>query len=179
MTTTAPAAPPAGLPVRASARAQLCERLLSDLRAETARADSKASVLVAALGMTAGVFSAVLANRGWTPARLSTRGTLLWWTGIASYAASLFALLLAVVPRYRRTWAPGQPVSSFADIRQAVRASRLDAAIDDTARDPTAALIAGLCETSRIATRKHQWIRTGLIAFCVGTVLVPTSLLIE
>ncbi|WP_240118058.1 MULTISPECIES: Pycsar system effector family protein [unclassified Streptomyces] len=175
MTTTGEPGPVTGAP----ARAQLCERLLADLRGEIARADSKASVLVAALGLAAGVFSGMLAGRNWSPTSLSGPGTVAWWTGIAALALSLFALLLAVLPRYRRdAWAPGRPLSYFGDIQQAVRANRLEAALDDTERDPTAGLVAALTETSGIAARKHQWIRTGLIAFCVGTVLVPASLLI-
>ena len=89
---------------------QLCERLLADLRTEIARADSKASVLVAALGMTAGVFSALLAGRDWNPAVLSTFGTVVWGAGAAFLVLSLFALLLAVLPRYRsEPWTPGSP----------------------------------------------------------------------
>lgn len=159
--------------------AQLCERLLADLRTEIARADSKASVLVAALGMTAGVFSGLLAGRNWNPGALSTFGTVVWGAGAASLTLSLFALLLAVLPRHRsEPWAPGQPLSYFGDIQQAVRLGQLEAALADTQRDPTAALTSALTETSRIATRKHQWIRTGLISFCTGTLLLPASLLI-
>lgn len=155
------------------------ERLLVELRAEIARADNKAAVLVAALGMTAGVFSGLLAGRGWTPSALSAPGAFFLWSSAAALALSLFALLLAVLPRYRtRDWAPGQPLCYFGDIQQAVRAGQLDTALSDTARNPAAVLLVGLTETSRIAARKHQWIRTGLIAFCVGTALLPASLLI-
>ncbi|MFD5568184.1 Pycsar system effector family protein [Streptomyces cadmiisoli] len=180
MTTADPVAPaPATDATAAVRRAELCERLLTDLRTEIARADSKAAVLVAALGMTAGVFSGLLAGRNWSPAALSAPGTALWWAGVASLALSLFALLLAVLPRYRTgTWAPGQPLSYFGDIQRAVRAGRLDTALADTEADPAAGLTAALTETSRIAWRKHQWIRIGLIAFCAGTLLLPASLLI-
>ncbi|MGX1132478.1 hypothetical protein RKD49_004668 [Streptomyces glaucescens] len=166
-------------PATGPARTQVCERLLADLRTEIARADSKAAVLVAALGMTAGVFSGLLAGRDWTPDALGAPGTALWWAGTAALAFSLVALLLAVLPRYRAgSWAPGQPLSYFGDIRRAVRTGRLDDALADTAADPTAGLVAALTETSRIAWRKHQWIRAGLIAFCTGTLLLPASLLI-
>ncbi|MER5407848.1 Pycsar system effector family protein [Streptomyces sp. NPDC002769] len=158
---------------------RLCERLLADLRAEITRADSKASVLVAALGMTAGVFSGLLAGHGWTPAALSVPGAALCWAGVGSLALSLLALLLAVLPRYGAAdWAPGHPLSYFGDIQQAVRLGCLRTALADTGRDPTGGLAKALAETSGIAARKHQWIRTGLIAFCVGTVLLPASLLI-
>ncbi|MFF9675454.1 Pycsar system effector family protein [Streptomyces eurythermus] len=171
--------PPDGSADRSLDRLRLCERLLTDLRTEIARADSKASVLVAALGMTAGLLSGLLAGRNWAPDRLSAAGALLWWAGTVCLVLSLFSLLLAVLPRYRPvTWAPGQPLSYFGDIRQAARAGRLEAALDDTVRDPAAGLLASLAANSAIAARKHQWIRSGLIAFCAGTVLVPASLLI-
>ncbi|WP_329276071.1 Pycsar system effector family protein [Streptomyces sp. NBC_01451] len=174
-----PAAPPPGTPAAPADHTQLCERLLADLRTEIARADSKASVLVAALGMTAGVFSGLLAGRDWNPAALTTPGTVVWALGAAALVLSLFSLLLAVLPRHRtEPWVPGQPLSYFGDIQQAVRLGRLTAALADTERDPTAALTSALTDTSRIATRKHQWIRTGLISFCTGTLLLPVSLLI-
>lgn len=155
------------------------ERLLADLRTEIGRADSKASVLVAALGLTGGVFSGRLASSGWTPGRLGLPGTALWWTGTLSLALALFCLLMAVLPRYSGTpWAPGRPLTYFGDIQQAARAGQLTDALADTARDSGPALLAALEHTSRIAARKHQWIRSGLIAFCAGTALIPASLLI-
>ncbi|MEU5100598.1 Pycsar system effector family protein [Streptomyces sp. NPDC020996] len=170
-----PAAPgdgPAGL-------LPLCERLLTELRAELARADNKASVLVGALGMTAGVCGGLLAGRSWTPAALSSTGAVLWWAGVTALVLSLFALLLTVLPRYRATrWEPGQPLSYFGDIQEAVRLGRLESALDTTRQDPAAALAAALTDTSRIAARKHQWIRVGLIAFCAGTLLLPAALLL-
>jgi hypothetical protein len=157
----------------------LCERLLAELRNEVARADGKASVLVGALGMTGGVFSGLLAGRGWTPADLSAAGTAVWWAAVTALGVSLFALLLAVLPRYRsERWTPGRPLSYFGDIQQAVRQGQLETALSDTRRDPTTGLTMALTELSQIAARKHQWIRTGLIAFCTGTVLLPASLLI-
>ncbi|WP_427921997.1 Pycsar system effector family protein [Streptomyces sp. cg40] len=176
--TPTPTPPPPPLP-NPTDLIPLCERLLSELRNEVARADGKASVLVGALGMTAGVFSGLLAGRGWTPGELSGIATALWWVALAALGLSLFALLLAVLPRYRsERWAPGRPLSYFGDIQQAVRQGRLETALGDTGRDPTAGLTQALAELSQIVARKHQWIRTGLIAFCTGTVLLPASLLI-
>ncbi|BBC35892.1 uncharacterized protein SGFS_071860 [Streptomyces graminofaciens] len=149
-------------------------QLLGDLRAEIARADTKASVLVGALGITAGL----LGGRGWSPAALSPTAALLWWLGAASLVTALFALLLAVLPRYRRSsWEPGRPLTYFGDVRRAARAGALAEAVAETGRDPAAGLFTALAETSRIVARKHLWIRTGLVAFGCAAVLLPGSAL--
>ncbi|MFE2386935.1 Pycsar system effector family protein [Streptomyces misionensis] len=168
-TTTPPSAP-----VRHTA-----ERLLGELRDEISRADAKASVLVAALGLAAGLFTGLVAGRNWSPGRLSVPATALWWAGAAGLALSLLALLLAVLPRYRAgSWAAGRPLCYFGDIHQAVREGRLAEALADTERDPGAALLAALAENSRIAASKHRWIRTGLVAFSAGVLLLPTAALV-
>ncbi|RPK91457.1 hypothetical protein EES47_05930 [Streptomyces sp. ADI98-12] len=168
----APSPPRAGATVAA--------RLLADLHTEIGRADSKAAVLVAALGMTAGLFTGLLAGKDWAPGSLGAPGLVLWWAGAAALAVSLLALLLAVLPRYRTdAWAPGEPLSYFADIRQAAAAgeAELTRALAATERDPLHGLARALTGTSRIAAAKHRWIRTGLIAFSAGSVLLPTAVL--
>ncbi|WP_405617901.1 Pycsar system effector family protein [Streptomyces sp. NBC_00076] len=159
--------------------ARAAERLLTDLRTEIARADAKAAVLVSALGVAAGVLGGSLAGRDWTPARLSALGGAAWWSGVVALAVALLALLLAVVPRHGTSrWAPGAPLSYFGDIQRAARCGHLAHALAETERVPAAGAITALTETSRIAVRKHQWIRAGLIALGVAVVLLPASLLI-
>ncbi|GHJ34932.1 Pycsar system effector family protein [Streptomyces sp. TS71-3] len=149
------------------------------MRTEIARADAKAAVLVAALGMTAGLFSGLLTGRSWTPRVLSPLAATIWWCGTAAFALSLVALLLTVLPRHSRVgWSPGAPLAYFGDVRRAVRAGLLAEALAETELHPLAGLATALNETSRIASRKHEWIRVGLIAFCVGSALLPTALLI-
>jgi hypothetical protein len=149
-------------------------QLLADLRAEIARADTKASVLAGALGIMAGL----LGGHRWSPAALSPTAAILWWAGATSLVTALFALLLAVLPRYRRsTWEPGRPLTYFGDIRRAARVDGLAAALSETGRDPALGLFLALAETSRIVARKHLWIRTGLIAFGCAAVLLPGSAL--
>ncbi|CAI4162572.1 Pycsar system effector family protein [Streptomyces albidoflavus] len=172
-------------PCHAAARppppgATVAARLLADLHTEIGRADSKAAVLVAALGMTAGVFTGLLAGKDWAPGSLGAAGLVLWWAGTAALAVSLLALLLAVLPRYRAdAWAPGEPLSYFADIRQAAAAgeAELTRALAATEHDPLHGLARALTGTSRIAAAKHRWIRAGLIAFSAGSVLLPAAVL--
>ncbi|MFJ4514176.1 Pycsar system effector family protein [Streptomyces sp. NPDC088817] len=176
MTAPGITAPPAAPTASADRTAQ---GLLAELHDEIARADTKASVLVAALGMTAGVFTGLVAGKDWSPSKLSGPGTALWWAGTAALVLSLVALLLAVLPRFGPgSWAEGRPLCYFGDIQQAVRAGRLAEALADTERDPGAAVLAALTEKSRIAVSKHRWIRTGLVSFCVGTLLLPAAALV-
>lgn len=154
-------------------------RLLADLRVEIARADSKAALLVGAFGMTSGVLSAQLAGRHWQPGLLSAPGQTLWWAGAVALATALPALLLAVLPRsLGAEWQAGAPLTYFGDMRSADRQGRLAEALTTTDENPDAALRAALAANSRIAVRKHQWIRVGLLAFCAGALLLPTALLI-
>ncbi|WKX71989.1 Pycsar system effector family protein [Streptomyces sp. XD-27] len=173
MTATGPAAPAAAPGTEAAAR------LLAELRSEIARADSKANTLVAAIGTTTGVITGLLAGRDWEPSTLSAPGTAVWWTGSAALATGLLSLLMVVLPRYRSsTWAPGAPLTYFGDIQRAVQRDELAQALAETERDPAASLMAALAENSRIAARKHHWVRAGLIAFSAGAVLLPASLLV-
>jgi hypothetical protein len=151
-------------------------RLLADLRAEITRADAKAAVLVGVLSLMSGVLAAL-------PIRHAHHGpppvALLWWAGAVCLVVALMSLLLAVVPRYGRSrWEPGRPLTYFGDIQRAARAGDLSAALAETGRDPSEALLLALTEASRIAARKHLWIRTGLVAFAGAAVLLPGSLLL-
>ncbi|MEW1569904.1 Pycsar system effector family protein [Streptomyces sp. NPDC093509] len=153
-------------------------QLLADLRCEIARADTKATVLVGALGISGGMLAALLTNRGWSPTRLPVLAALLWWAGATSLIVALFALLLAVLPRYGRSrWAPGRPLTYFGDVHRAARSGLLSAALMDTGRDAARGHLLALAETSAIAARKHFWIRTGLVSFGCAAALLPGSML--
>lgn len=154
-------------------------RLLTELRDEVTRADAKATVLLGALGMTAGLLTALLSGRRWSPSLLSAAGSLLWWAGALALVGTLLAALLAVAPRYRRScWQPGHPLTYFGDIRRAARTGELATALTETGRDPVGALLPAVAEVSRIAARKHLWIRSGLITFCCAVALLLGSLLV-
>lgn len=154
-------------------------RLLAELRTEIAHADNKASVLLGALSMTAGLIGALLAARGWSPGSLGAPGACLWWAGLAGLAGSLVALLLAITPRYGPTrWSPGRPLTYFDDIRRAVAEGELSRALADTEAAPAAGLVDALTATSRIVGAKHAWIRVGLAAYGTGAVLLPIALLV-
>ncbi|KOG53867.1 hypothetical protein ADK75_14705 [Streptomyces virginiae] len=156
---------------------EAADRLLTDLRVELARADSKAALLVGALGMTVGAVSAQLSGPHRSPGHLSVSGTAVWWAGVTALAMALVALLLAVVPRCLRSgWQAGSPLAYFGDIRSADRQGRLVEALAVTGEDPGSALHAALAANSRIAVRKLLWVRTGLLAYGAGALLLLVAL---
>ncbi len=153
-------------------------QLLAELRSEIARADAKATILLGMLGMSAAILCSLLTGRRWSPVELPAFGALLWWTGASALAASLFALLLAVLPRYSSVpWTPGRPLTHFADVYGAAKVGRLPTALAELGRDPAGSLFLALSETSRIAVRKHFWIKAGLISFGCSAVLLPSSVI--
>ncbi|MFJ2648677.1 Pycsar system effector family protein [Streptomyces sp. NPDC087420] len=173
---TAPTPPPGGAGAADERAAQL---LLDNLRTEIGRADSKAAVLMTAVGLTTSSYSGLLAGRGWSLWQLTTTAQVLCWMGAASLTGSLYALLLAVLPRYGTPgWQPGMPLTHFADIRRACDLGTLAEALPRPGHDPAPALLGALAATSRIAYRKHVWIRRGLLSFAAATLLLPVALLI-
>jgi hypothetical protein len=159
-----------------SPQVQAGARLLADLRAEITRADAKAAVLAGVLGLTGSAIAALPARRAH---RAPPTVALLWWAGAVCLVIALFALLLAIVPRDgTNRWEPGRPLTYFGDIQRAARAGELTTALAETGRDPLEAVLLALTETSRIAARKHLWIRRGLVAFTGATLLLPGSLLL-
>lgn len=152
-------------------------RLLSDLRAETAHADNKASLLLGALSMTVGLLGGLLATRRWSVSQLSPIGTVLWWAAVTALAGSLLSLLLAVRPRYSTSaWSPGHPLTYFDDICRAAERGLLAEALDRTRASPDTGLLSALAENSRIVASKHLWIRVGLDFYCAGVLLLPVAL---
>ncbi|MEW1633978.1 Pycsar system effector family protein [Streptomyces sp. NPDC093801] len=159
---------------------EVAVRLLADLRVEIARADTKAALLVGALGMTAGVVGGQPSGPHRSPGSLPGWGPVLWWAGVVALALALLALLLAVLPRsLRSAWQTGSPLAYFGDIHSADRQGRLAEALADTGHDPGSAVCAALAANSRIAVRKHQWIRAGLLAYGFGALMLPTALLLR
>ncbi|MEV0256498.1 Pycsar system effector family protein [Streptomyces sp. NPDC050732] len=155
-------------------------QLLADLRNEITRADTKATVLAGVLSMSAGLLGGLLTSSRWNPTVLTGHAGALWWTGLLAHAIAQLALLLAVMPRYRRSrWRPGVPLTYFGDIHRASRSGRLGTALTDTGQATADGLLTALAETSRIVVHKHLWIRAGLIAFGCASLLLPGALLVN
>ncbi|MER5494006.1 Pycsar system effector family protein [Streptomyces sp. NPDC002454] len=172
--TGAAAGADAAVPVLPAAGAQTAERLLSEVRAEIGRADTKASVLIGALGMCAGV----VLTTYWSHVPVSGLSRFMGMAALLTWACALGFLLFATAPRYRASrWSSGTPLTYFLDIRRAAGSGVLADALRTTEREPLAGLVIALRDTSDIAAAKHRWIRTGLVCFLVGAVALAGSAL--
>ncbi|MEU6488171.1 Pycsar system effector family protein [Streptomyces sp. NPDC046887] len=163
------AAPPAPEPegVRAG------EQLLAELRAEIGRADTKASVLVGALGLCAAT-----ALGGWAALPVAGPGRWLVLAGGAAWALALGCLLFATAPRYRASrWRTGAPMTYFLDVRRAAGVGALAVGLRDAERDRLSAVVIALDDTSAIVAAKHRWIRVGLGCFVLGGAALATAFL--
>ncbi|MEU8962178.1 Pycsar system effector family protein [Streptomyces sp. NPDC048491] len=150
------------------------ERLLAEVRSEIGRADTKASVLIGALGMYAGV----VLTAYWSRMPASGYCRTLAVISALTWALSLGFLLFATAPRYRASqWQAGIPLTYFLDIRRASNAGSLTDALRTTEEHQMSALTVALRNTSDIVAAKHRWIRTGLVCFLLGTIALGGSLL--
>ncbi|WP_236656199.1 Pycsar system effector family protein [Streptacidiphilus jiangxiensis] len=153
-------------------------RLLAETRDEIGRADSKASILLAVLGVSASGVIGLQSSASWSPHRLAAVGQLAWWCGLLALLTALAALLLAVLPRFsRNSWRPGRPLTHFQDIVDAADAGLLAQALAETEEKGETALLLALAESSRIVARKHRCIRAGLTAFGAALTLLLLGLL--
>jgi hypothetical protein len=151
-------------------------RLVAELRTETGRADTKASVLIAAMGLGLG---APLGLSRPTPAD-GCRGScsVIWWFGCLFWVAALGCLLISLVPRYRRSsWTEDSSVSSFVDIHRAAKAGNLRAAIRSTGLDEQASLLTAATDLSRIVILKYRWIRAAMTCFALAVSALALSVL--
>ncbi|MFJ5261633.1 Pycsar system effector family protein [Streptomyces sp. NPDC088387] len=150
------------------------ERLLAEVRTEIGRADTKASVLIGALGVCAGVVLSTYWSR--MPATGFSR--TLGAASALTWALALGFLLFATAPRYRASqWRAGSPLTYFLDIRRAADSGVLADALRTTEEEQMSGLVIALRNTSDIVAAKHRWIRTGLVCFLLGTIALGGSVL--
>lgn len=157
-----------------TAGVQTAERLLAEVRAEISRADTKASVLIGALGACAGV----VLSTYWSTMPTTGPSRPLGVAGGLTWALALGFLLVSTAPRYRASqWRAGRPLTYFLDIRRAAESGVLADALRSTQEDQLPGLVIALGNTSGIAAAKHRWIRTGLVCFLVGAMVLGGGML--
>lgn len=157
--------------------------LLAQARDELNRADSKASILLAAVGVALGAVTSGIVASGWSPSRLPTTLTVVWWIGTAIVAGGVAALLAAVYPRRRRRAVrsgrrPGD-IAYYADVAAFQSAHEVTSAIRRSADHDLELLAEQLLHVSQIAGRKYRLVGWGIWLVAVGVVCALTTFLVS
>ncbi|BCL21862.1 hypothetical protein GCM10017668_37050 [Streptomyces tuirus] len=153
--------------------------LLATAREEIVRADGKASLLLATVGIALGAIVSAILSGDWTPFELVNCVEWIWWVGVALAVLGVVLLGCAVHPRVGRGHdAPDYLVAYFGDIAGKPRAT-LEQRIRETLSAPKEAPLDQLYRVSNLAASKYWYIRTALWALASAMSLCPSSLLLN
>lgn len=144
----------------------LANGILREAREELARADGKASILLAAIGVVMAAIMAAILGGSWHPANLDDHIEWLWWVGTGIGLVGAAALGVAVFPRtkYRSKRRLGI-VAYFGDV-VGLSYCQLRKGLIDTAEDPEVAALDQVAAISSVVHKKYRSIQIGII--CVG-----------
>jgi len=154
--------------------------LLADTREELTRADSKASLLLAAVGVILGALIAGLAGSNWTPLALDSRIQWAWWLGVAAAVAGVLSIAASVYPRIFQPRIPHPGVPAYYGDVAACRSVEAFRNAIGNVPIPKDRLINQAFVLARIVQRKYVLLRRGLcclllaISACTLAVVLNT-----
>lgn len=153
---------------------ELAKLLLSESREELTRADGKASLLLAALGIGfSAMIGAILAG-DWTPFVLRRPWELIWWFGAGFAGLALLSLCVAVWPRVTHRSGRGG-VTYFGEAATFGTLEELTAALKRSETDPVKRTVLQLHVIAKRADQKYAAIRIGLIALGLAIALTLSA----
>jgi hypothetical protein len=144
--------------------------MLSAALAEVAIADTKASILLAALGIGFGSVFGGFLEGNWDPTQLGRVASVFWWLGAVMALASVAAAAYSLWPRYRTNrrpteiyyWGHVAAFSSFSDFRSTLEASEVSA-VQRVEHE--------LWYVSRVVHRKYTLVRVALLLAGVASII--------
>ncbi len=153
--------------------------LLTDTRDELNRADFKASLLLAAIGVVIGGLIGGLAARKWTPMTMDPVAQAVWWVGAAGAAAGVFWIAASVYPRIHqhKTPHPGLP-AYYGDVAAYQDIDAFRDAIDQ-APEARERLINQTYVVSKIVQWKYVMLRRGLLSILMAIVACILAVVIN
>jgi Family of unknown function (DUF5706) len=154
---------------------ELARRLLSEAREEVARADAKATTLLAGVGVAVGaVLAGLLSGGGVSLTTLDRRAQLFSWPAIGAVLIGLGLLVAAVTPR--TGVGQGSPVHYFGDASAFEDIESLEDGIISTAKSGLLRRdVAQLLATSKIVASKYSQIRWAIWIISVGMLAAITA----
>ena len=158
--------------------------LLVQAREELIRVDTKASIMLAAVGVALGVVLGDLVSRSWSPFRLPLGAALAWWVGVATISVGIVLLLAAVYPRHRRQIASSAGshqayVGYYADVAAYRSTAEVVSAIRRSAEHDLELMAEQLLQVSRIADHKYRLLGLGVWLLVAGVACAASALLIN
>ena len=165
------------LPASDTAR-EVATSLLDESREEVARADSKASILLGAAGLSFGAIVTGLLEGRWSPLRLDVRVQWLWWVGVAVILGAFVLLCMSIYPRVRMDLQK-EKLSFFGHVAQFDSPEELANAIMTKAERQFDRLVDQLFVVSRILIRKYRFMRAAFWSFGIGIVLCLVAILAD
>jgi hypothetical protein len=156
---------------------ELAKVLLSESREELTRADGKASLLLAALGIGISAILAAILAGDWSPFKLAEPYQGCWWAGSFFAGVSFGCLCLAVYPRVTHGSA-SRGVTYFGDVAGLQTVNELRSALKRSQTALAERSVTQLHVIARIADRKYRFIRWGLQALGAAILLTVAAVLL-
>jgi hypothetical protein len=144
--------------------------LLSEAREELTRADSKASIILAAVGVAAGLLFGGAFGGTWRPNALPVLARSVWWAASVVGAFGILSLGRAVFPSTRRTDDPAGRIRYFGDVAKLAKPMDVRKMLATAANDPLERTFDQVWILSRIVMAKYRYVRWGMCL--VGVALV-------
>ncbi|WP_157018012.1 Pycsar system effector family protein [Cryptosporangium arvum] len=148
-------------------------RMLTEAREERARADTKAALLLATVGLVASVGGGTLAARSWRPSLLGPVAEPFWWLSALGFLTSAVLFLAAVYPRLARP--RGRSVGAVAYFGDAARARDVEVlieALEQSAAAELTLLAEQLHTVGTMAAAKYVLIQIGIWVLVGAAVLL-------
>ena len=141
-------------------------QMLSEAREDVTRADQKASVLLAALGIG---FAAVLGGQlagHFDSSKLSPYGQIFWWAGVIAAVASVVLAAISLWPRYKLNDRPEHGITYWGHIAAFKTLQEFEASLEDQGPATNARGRHQLWRLSRLVLLKYRLLRASII--CTG-----------
>lgn len=147
---------------------ELATTILREAREELARADGKASILLAAIGVIIGAIMAAVLGGSWHPHNLDNNIEWMWWVGAVAGLVGAAAFGSAVFPRttYRSQRRSGI-VAYFGDV-VGLTPEKLEQGLIETASEPGAAALDQVRAVSSVVDKKYRAIQVGIVCTAIA-----------
>lgn len=139
---------------------------------EAARADTKASILLAGILAVSGGVSALLSGAEWNPAVQPALIQIPWWAAVTAATAGLVCLGSAVYPRVHRADPQRSTIGYFGDVVGLPSLDALSLRLRSASDDELAVAVNQLWQLSHIVSTKYRMIRWAIHGFALSFLLL-------